>query len=144
MDEPLMDPALRGETAGVPLETAAPAETIVLTEVEEAVEETRTVADDILVEVKACLEKQNQLMAALENLQGSQLLERAVEIRTELTNLREEIRTLKSELSQARRLQLSEELRSLTQPGPGSPSEVNPAVEVGPLGSGAPKKYRRI
>lgn len=63
-------------------------------------EDTRTVADEILEEVKACRVQQSQLMADLESLRGSgseQAAQRE-ELLTELRNLREENRSLCSEL----------------------------------------------
>jgi uncharacterized coiled-coil DUF342 family protein len=88
-------------------------------EIEGLTEEVQTVADDILLEVKECRARQDQLQADLTSLReaGELSSQREAELLTELRNLREENRNLLSELKT-----LVETYRSQSPPEESSPS----------------------
>jgi hypothetical protein len=88
-----MDLADWGETVAIEPEPT-------VEEIEAATEETRTVAHDILDEVKECRSQQDRILVDLTNLQGEgqENSRRYQELLTELKNLREENRSLSQEL----------------------------------------------
>lgn len=122
-------------------------------------EETRTLADDILDEVKQCQNQLNEQTAAFQRLQESGATrEQVQEALTELRNTRQEMTELMREMREAMRQNQPAPPSSEAPPNPSpdsqpsTPSQQAPALEtVNPVDEGAavqervvPKRKRRI